>query len=382
MAARHALLSASSAHRWLLCPPSVRLTEDMEDRLSDFAAQGTDAHELAEHKLKATLGMETEDPTEDLCWYDAEMEECTEAYAAYNLEVVSELKESCEDPLSLIEQEVDFSRWVPLGFGTADAIHAGDGMLAIIDFKYGRGVEVSAERNPQMMLYALGALELIGCLYNIDRVRMCIFQPRLSNVSTYEMAVEELLAWAEGELAEKARLAHEGKGDYASGEHCRFCRAKAVCRKRAEDNLEVARIEFAPPATLTDEEIAEVLGKADALASWAADVKEHALRQALSGKRWAGFKLVEGRSNRRYTDEAAVAEAVEAAGCDPFEKRLLGITAMTKLLGRKRFDELLSPYVEKPKGKPALVPETDRRKEITTAIQDFEEKEQNHGSIQ
>lgn len=371
MAARHALLSASSAHRWLSCPPSVRLTEDMEDRASDFAAQGTDAHELAEHKLKAALGMETEDPTPSLKWHDAEMEEACESYATYNMEVLAELKGLCTDPTTLIECEVDFSRWVPLGFGTADAVHVADGLLVVVDFKYGRGVMVDAERNPQMMLYALGAIELLGSLYDIDRVRMCIFQPRLGNVSVYEVSASELLAWADGELAEKARLAHEGKGEYASGEHCRFCRAKAICRKRAEDNLEIARMEFAPPATLSDEEIAEVLDRADAIASWAADVKEHALQQALSGKKWKGCKLVEGRSNRRYTNEAAVAEAVADAGYDPYEKRLLGITAMTKLLGRKRFDELLDGLVEKPPGKPALVPETDKRQEITTAIQDF-----------
>ena len=226
-----------------------------------------------------------------------------------------------------------------------------------------------------MMLYALGALELVGSLYDVERVRMCIFQPRLANVSVCEMPVEELLAWADGELAEKARLAHEGKGDYASGEHCRFCRAKAVCRKRAEDNLAIARMEFAPPATLSDGEVAEVLEKADALTSWAADVREHALRQALSGKRWPGFKLVEGRSNRRYADEAAVAEAVEGAGFEPYERKLLGITAMTKLLGRARFDELLSDLIEKPPGKPTLVPETDKRQEINSARQDFETKE-------
>lgn len=345
----------------------------MEDRASDFAAQGTDAHELVEHKLKLALGMETSDPTPGLKWHDAEMEECAEAYAAYNMEIRSELEKLCGDPVTLIEQEIDFSKWVPLGFGTADAVHVADGLLVVVDFKYGRGVLVDAERNPQMMLYALGAIELLGSLYDIERVRMCIFQPRLSNVSVCEVPIEDLLAWADGELSERARLAHEGKGEYAFGEHCRFCRAKAICRKRAEDNLEIARMEFAPPATLSDEEIAEVLGKADALSSWAADVKEHALQQALSGKRWTGFKLVEGRSNRRYTNEVAVAKAVADAGYDPFEKRLLGITAMTKLLGRKRFDELLQSLIEKPQGKPALVPETDKCPEITTAIQDFKD---------
>lgn len=279
------------------------------------------------------------------------------------------------DLIALVEQEVDFSKWVPLGFGTADAIIVADGILIIVDFKYGRGVAVSAERNPQMMLYALGALELFDHLYDIDLIRMCIFQPRLANVSEWEVSRDELLAWADGELAAKAKLAHEGKGDFASGDHCRFCKAKAVCRRRAEENLELARLEFADPPTLTDAEIAEVLSKADALASWATDVREHALQQALSGKEWPGFKLVEGRSNRRYTSEAAVAEAVADAGFDPYERRILGITAMTKLLGRKRFDELLGQYIEKPAGKPTLVPEGDKRPAINSAKQDFQPKE-------
>ena len=279
------------------------------------------------------------------------------------------------DLIALVEQEVDFSKWVPLGFGTADAIIVADGILIIVYFKYGRGAAVSAERNPQMMLYALGALELFDHLYDIDLIRMCIFQPRLANVSEWEVSRDELLAWADGELAEKAKLAHEGKGDFASGDHCRFCKAKAVCRKRAEENLELARLEFAEPPTLTDDEISEVLGKADALALWAADVRDHALRQALSGKQWPGFKLVEGRSNRRYVSEVAVADAVSSAGFDPYERRILGITAMTKLLGRKRFDELLGAYIEKPQGKPTLVPESDKRPAINSAKQDFDSKE-------
>lgn len=279
------------------------------------------------------------------------------------------------EPIVLVEHEVSYTNWVPCGFGTADVIIVAEGILTVGDFKYGKGVTVSAERNPQVMLYALGALEMFDFLFEIEIVRMCIFQPRLSNVSIWEIPKDDLIVWAEGELTEKAKLAHEGKGDFASGDHCRFCKAKAICRKRAEENLALAQLEFAEPATLMDEEIAEVLSKADALASWASDVRDHALQQALSGKQWPGFKLVEGRSNRRYVSEDAVAKAVEDAGFDPYEKRILGITAMTKLLGRKRFDELLGSYIEKPQGKPTLVPETDKRPAINSARQDFDTKE-------
>ncbi len=371
----HALLSASSSHRWLNCPPSARLCEGYEDKSSEYAQEGTDAHSLCEHKLKSALGMESTDPTEGLSFYSEEMEQCACDYAAYVIELVAEAKKICKDPVVLIEQRLDFSRFVQEGFGTGDCMIVADGTLYIVDYKHGKGVEVSAVDNPQMMLYALGALELFDGIYDIDTVQMAIFQPRRDNVSVCVMAKDDLLQWAHNELMAKAKLAYDGEGEFACGDWCRFCKAKAACRKRAEYNLEMAKYDFAVPATLEEAEIAVILARADELAAWAADVKEFALQQALSGVEYEGWKVVEGRSNRRYTDEAAVAEAVKKAGFNPYEEKLLGITAMTAALGKKRFADIIEKagLTEKPQGKPALVPESDKRPPMHTAQEDFKE---------
>lgn len=374
MAVKHAVLSASSSERWLNCPPSARLCEAYEDKCSDYAAEGTDAHALCEFRLKQALGIPADDPTENLSWYNEEMEDCATGYAAYVSELLETAKQTCADPVVMIEQRVDFSRWVKEGFGTADCIVIADGVLNICDYKNGQGCLVLAERNPQMMLYALGALEIFDGIYDIDTVRMTIYQPRKSNISVYEMDKADLYEWANSELTQKAQLAYEGQGSFSCGEWCRFCKAKAECRERAEANLALARYEFQTPALLADEEIADILGKVDALTAWASDVKEYALQQAISGTAFPGWKLVEGRSNRKYTSEAAVAAAVEGAGFNPYEKKLLGITAMQKLLGKSRFEELLAPYIEKPQGRPTLVRSSDKRPEWNTAKNDFMEE--------
>ena len=227
--ADHALLSASSSHRWLNCPPSARLCEGYDDRDSDFAAEGTDAHALCEFKLRTALGMEARDPTGDLSWYTSEMEECANGYAAFVMELVEEARQTCPDPLILIEQRLDYSRYVREGFGTGDCVIIADGTLHIVDFKYGRGVLVEAEDNPQMKLYALGALELFDCIYDIDTVSMTIYQPRRANVSTFTLTRQELLDWAETVLVPTAELAYAGDGEYHCGEWCQFCKAKADC---------------------------------------------------------------------------------------------------------------------------------------------------------
>ena len=374
MAVKHAVLSASSSERWLNCPPSARLCEAYEDKGSDYAAEGTDAHALCEFRLKQVLGIPADDPIENLSWYNEEMEDCAAGYAAYVSELLETAKQTCADPVVMIEQRVDFSRWVKEGFGTADCIIIADGVLNICDYKNGQGCLVLAERNPQMMLYALGALEIFDGIYDIDTVRMTIYQPRKSNISVYEMDKADLYEWANSELTQKAQLAYEGQGSFSCGEWCRFCKPKAECRERAEANLALARYEFQTPALLADEEIADILGKVDALTAWASDVKEYALQQAVSGTAFPGWKLVEGRSNRRYTSEAAVAAAVEGAGFDPYERKVLGITAMQKLLGKSRFEELLAPYIEKPQGKPTLVRSSDKRPEWNTAKNDFMEE--------
>lgn len=370
---KHALLSASSSHRWLNCPPSARLCENYDDKGSDFAAEGTDAHALCEYKLKKALGIPDENPTDNLSWYSAEMEDCANGYAAFVTELVEEAKKSCPDPVVLIEQRLDYSKYVAEGFGTGDCVIIADGTLHIVDYKHGRGVLVEADENPQMKLYALGALELFDCIYDISTVSMTIYQPRRSNVSTFSVPKEELYNWAYNVLIPVAELAFEGGGEYRCGEWCQFCKAKADCRKRAEANMELAKYEFRQPPLLADEEVEEILSKLDGLTSWANDIRDYALRAAISGKKWTGFKLVEGRSNRRYTDENAVIAAVQNAGFDPYEHKLLGVTAMTSLLGRKQFNEILGGYVTKPQGKPTLAPESDKRPEMTTIIDDFKE---------
>jgi hypothetical protein len=375
MAAKsHALLSASSADRWLHCPPSARLCEAYEDKGSDYAAEGTDAHALAEYKLRKVLGEDVPDPTENLDFFNEEMDDCTTGYMEYVLEQTEAAKQTCGDPDVLIEQRVDFSRWVEQGFGTADCIIIADGTLRIIDYKHGLGVLVSAEENPQMKCYALGALELFDGIYDIENISMTIYQPRRQNVSTFEISKADLYKWADEVLKPTADLAFAGEGDYLCGEWCRFCKARNECRARAEANLKMAQYDFKLPPLLTDTEVEVILSGIDELVNWANDIKEYALNKALSGKEWHGFKLIEGRSNRRYTNEDAVADTVTKAGFDPYEKKLLGVTAMQKKLGKSRFDELLSAYIEKPQGKPTLVPESDKRPAMNTAKNDFMEE--------
>lgn len=370
----HAVLSASSSNRWLHCPPSARLCESYDDRGSNYAAEGTDAHELCEYKLRRALDMEANDPTENLTWFSAEMADCASSYAAYILELVKAAKQTCADPVVLVEQRVDFSRWVKSGFGTADCIIIADGILQVCDYKHGMGILVSAEKNPQMQCYALGALELFDGIYDIDTVSMTIYQPRRDNVSTFSLNKDDLYHWADEVLKPAADLAFAGDGNFLCGEWCGFCKAKQECRARAEANLELARYEFKLPPLLTDEEVEEILSRIDGLVAWANDIKEYAMQQAINGKEWSGWKLVEGRSNRRYTNETAVADTVSDAGFDPYEHKVLGITAMQKLLGKSRFDELLSVYIEKPQGKPTLVPESDKRPAMNTAKNDFMEE--------
>lgn len=370
----HAVLSASSANRWLHCPPSVRLSEGYMDKASVFAMEGTSAHELCEYKLRSALGMEAENPTENLDFYNTEMEECAEGNATYILELVEKAKENCSDPVVMVEQRVDFSRYVPEGFGTADCIIIDDETLNIVDYKHGKGVEVSAEDNPQMKLYALGALELFDCLYDISKVQMTIFQPRLSNVSVFVMNKADLLNWANDELTAKAELAFEGKGELCCGEWCKFCKAKSNCKERARVNMGMAQYEFRKSSLLTDEEVVKILSRIDELTSWASDVKNFALEQAVRGKQWSGWKVVEGRSNRKYTDEGAVAQVVKNAGYNPYDEKIMGITNMTKMLGKEKFNELLGDFVERPQGKQTLVPEDDNRPEMNTAKEDFKEE--------
>lgn len=375
---KHAYLSASASHRWLACPPSAKLCANIPDQASEYAQQGTDCHELCAYLVEKALGREVIDPTENLTYYDAEMQNCAEEYRNYVLEQIEAAKEFCKDPQVMIEQRLDFSRWVENGFGTGDCVIVADEVLQIIDYKHGLGVLVSAGDdehggNSQMMCYALGALEVFGDIYDINQIKMTIFQPRRENISTYTISRDNLLKWANEVLAPTAQLAYVGEGEFKAGGHCQFCKVKATCRKRAEYNLELANYDFEMPATLDDTEIAAILERVDEMISWGNDIKEYALKQAQSGVHFEGWKVVEGRSNRKYTDEEAVAFKVKDAGFDPYEKKLLGVTTMSTLLGKKKFEELLGGLIYKPPGKPTLVPESDKRPAMNTAIEDFNE---------
>ena len=287
---RHAVLSASSSHRWLHCNPSARLELEFEDRETEAAAEGTAAHALAEHKLRKALKMRSTRPVSK---YDSdEMEMYTDGYLEFVLEAIEEARQDCPDPKVLIEQRLDFSCYVPDGFGTGDCLIVADKLLHIIDLKYGQGVLVNAEENPQMMLYALGALRIFDCLYDIETVSMTIYQPRRENVSTWVISVAELRDWAEKTLKPKAELAFKGEGEYCPGSWCQFCKAAVKCRARADAKLQLAKYEFAQPPLLSDAEIGDILGKLDDLTKWANELVAYAQEAAVNhGKQWPGYKL-------------------------------------------------------------------------------------------
>lgn len=371
---QHALLSASGAHRWLHCPPSARLESDEPESTSAAAEQGTVAHALAEHKLRRVLKQRSKQPVST--WVDDEMETLTDDYVAFVQERISIAEDTCGDPQVLIEQRLDFNHVVPGGFGTGDCVIIAEPTLQIIDLKYGQGVLVEAAHNPQLMLYALGALHTFGDLYDIERVAVTIYQPRRGNVDTWEIPVTELEHWAEAEVKPKAELAAAGEGEFCPGSWCQFCKIAPTCRARAEANLQLAKLEFAPPAELTDAEIADVLARIPDLKSWAADVEAYALSKAVNqGVVFEGFKLVAGRSVRKYTSETDVAAAAEAAGYrDIWDRKLITLTAMERLMGKPAFNEVLGDLVTKPAGKPTLVPTSDKRPalDLVSAATDFQ----------
>lgn len=363
----HAILSASSSHRWLHCLPSARLELEFENTNGEAAKEGTAAHALSEHKLKKALRIRSKRPTSE---YDSdEMEECTDAYVDFIMEQVELARKSCTDPIVLIEQRLDFSCYVPDGFGTGDCVIISDDRLHIVDFKYGMGVLVDAEDNPQMKLYALGALEIYDSLYDIKEISMTIFQPRRENVSTWTVPVEELKAWAEEELKPKATKAYQGEGEYMPGPWCTFCRASTRCRARADENLKLAQMEFKMPPLLTDSEIEKVLTILPDLTKWANEITAYATDAAVNhGKEWHGFKVVEGRSVRKYKDENAVAEKAVISGYkDIYRKSLIPMTEMQKLMGKTKFEEILGNLIYKPPGKPTLVPNSDKRPAMNVA---------------
>ena len=377
----HAVLSASGSKRWLSCPPSARLERKFPDKAGKAAQEGTLAHALAEARIRHWLGEISEnglalriDSIRHDALYSPEMGEYVSEYVDLCIEKINEAQS-----VALVEERLDFSRWVRNGFGTGDMVIIGDGVLEIVDLKYGKGVPVSAEGNTQMQLYALGAIEQYGYIYDFGHVRMSIFQPRNGGLSTQLMSVAELLAWGES-IKPIAELAYAGKGDFKAGEHCRFCRAAAQCKALSEYNMEIAKLEFRDADLLTDDEVSFVLERVDGLVRYAEKIKSFALEEALKGHRWPGFKVVEGRSNRKITDENKAAALLRKAGYaddviyKPIEMQT--ITALEKAITKKKFGELLGSVVEKPPGKPTLVPTDDNRPEYDPVQSEFEVMEE------
>lgn len=373
--AKHALLSASGAHRWLECTPSAQLELQFPQSTSEYAEEGTAAHELCELTARYWLGeiseAEYENQRDELAkgkYYNAEMQECANDYAKFVAEKTAAARETCEDAFTALEVRVDFSKYVKDGFGTGDCIIVSDNVLEIIDFKYGKGVRVEAAGNPQMKLYALGAYLEYNTLFDIDSVRMTIFQPRLSGVqSSDEITVKELLEWAEKYVKPRAKLAYRGEGEFAPSEEvCKFCRAKAQCKARADKNLKL--FDEAPDILLlTPEDAGKILEQAGDIQSWLADLESLVSSTLLAGQPVEGWKMVEGRSNRRFTDELKVVAAMKAAGYDEsllYERKLITLTQMEKDFGKKAVAETLGELIIKPQGKPTLAPAKDKRPEF------------------
>lgn len=371
----HARFSPSSSKRHLTCTPSLLLEEQFPDTTSEFAEEGTAGHALAEHLIKKYMKIRSKRPTSD--YYTDELVEAVEDYVSFVKEKLMGVANCYPIYIANVEQRVDVSSYVVDCFGTADMVIASPDKLQIIDLKLGKGVPVYAEENTQLMIYALGVLDEVEPIFDIENVELTIHQPRLQNVSTWEVSVTELKQWAEEILKPRGAMALLGEGEFVAGEHCRFCKAKNQCRARANEMLRLAELEFKAAPLLSEDEIAEVLSKADELAKWAADIYAYAQEKAISeGKEWTGYKLVRGKTNRKYTDENYVKEAAMAAGYkDIFKTSLIGITEMEKLMGKKKFNEILGDLIYKPEGKLTLVCETDKREavHISTATDDFKE---------
>lgn len=358
----HAVLSASSSKQWLNCPPSARINEKLPDKPSAYAEEGTRAHSLAETMLKNFLDGKTFTvKPEDV---DGEMWEAVCLYADICIEKINEARKASPDAEIHVEERLDFSPWVPEGFGTGDMVIVSDNFIEVVDLKFGKGVPVSAKDNSQMRLYALGLFAAYGMLYGADKVRMTIVQPRLGSVSTDEMTVEELLAWGR-KIKPIAQTAFKGEGERCAGEHCKFCKAAPTCRALHDYELEVVQ-EATKPEELTDIDLVEVIRRADSIKKWLTAVEEYALQEAVkNGTSWPGLKVVEGRSVRKIVDAEKAQDLLEDAGFKEDEimkpRELKTLTALEKLVGKKKFTELMGAVIEKPPGRPTLVDESDKR---------------------
>ena len=396
---KHSILSASASKRWLNCPPSVRLEEKFPEQTSVYAEEGTWAHELCEYKVRKYLKERVQRPQSE--FLTEEIDKITDVYQDFIISIVEQMKQEGISPLVMVEERLDYSHIAPTGFGTGDCIIIGNGEMHVIDFKTGAGVFVEADHNSQMMLYALGALHAFDYIYDVNTVHMTIVQPRKDNISTFTMTAEELKAWGES-IKPIAKLAFEGKGEQKPGEWCRFCKAKAVCRACADEALELVAEPFvdldagvlseeetketsaestditapylpdteAPvfksPGLISQSDIEVILPKLNRIQSWIESVFAYVSAEAIShGVSWKGYKVVEGRSKRVFSDEKAVADAAEKAGyTDIYKKSLITLTEFEKMMGKKKFNQLLGDYIIKPPGKLTLVPEDDPREAV------------------
>jgi len=381
---KHAVLSASGSHKWLVCTPSARLEENFENKTSSYMAEGTLAHQIAEFKVrsyflepipKATYTRRLNKLKKEE-YFDKEMLTHTDTYLEYIKGIALETNTK---PFIAVEQKVDYSDYAPEGFGTADCILISGNVLRVIDFKYGKGVEVSAEENPQMKLYALGALKQFGMFYNIESIELSIVQPRINNISEFTISKEELLNWGETIVKPQAQKAFMGLGEFKQGDHCKFCRAKGACEFRAKENMKVVEDvkQKQIKGLLSNEEAAEVLNKTEGLNDWIKSVSEYALNELLKGNIIPGYKAVEGKSNRKIVDIDKAFEILEASGIDAallYERKPLTLTQLEKTVGKKQVAETIGDYIEKPKGSPTLAKESDKRQSYevkTSAAQDF-----------
>jgi hypothetical protein len=373
----HAKLSASGSKRWLTCTPSAQLETQFPDTTSAFAEEGTWAHEYSEllltdylFKMDIKLFTRRLDTVMSETFATAENYEAVESYVSFVQGRIKQARERDKSSVVMLEQRLDFSEWVPEGFGTGDVVIVSEGTLEVIDLKFGKGVQVDAKDNSQLRLYALGAWNEYEMLFDIENVRMTIVQPRLNHISTDEMKLTDLVEWADNYVKPRADMAMNGEGEYVPGAHCRFCRARAK---------EAIEADFKEPDLLSDDEIAELLKKVDEIEKWAKDIQEYARSKAEQGTKFTGWKLVEGRSVRKYSNPEEVAQRLFAEGygeSDLYERELKGITALEKSLGKKRFNELVADLIVKPAGKPSLVPEDDKRQEynsLAAAQADFSE---------
>lgn len=370
----HAVLSASGAHRWLNCTPSARLELNFPDSSGESAREGTFAHALAELKLNSFIRPETYNDRKYKSmkkneFYSPELEEYVDEY----VNMVTEKLVSSSGQL-IIESRLDFSEYVPKGFGRGDAIILSDTGIEVCDLKYGRNVPVSAVGNPQLRLYGLGALSEYGAFLDAETVTMTICQPRNGGISSETLSVNELTDWGNA-IRAIAETAFKGEGTTCAGDWCRFCKAKVRCRALADYNLELEKAMTKDASLLTDEDMAEVLERAEKLKTWVNKITEYAYDEAVNGRQWKGFKLVEGRSVRKYSDETAISEKLLEEGYSLEEiyqpMKLLPITGLEKLLGKKKFGELLEAYIDKPAGRPVLVPESDKRPAIGDMFKDL-----------